>query len=102
MQCFAALDKANKELGYVHRCSRYSSPFPLTVQPCVCAVSRPQHPRFVSSFLVLLYRDMRISNIMEHRTDGEPYLPSGFSSGKKTFHLPGMTWSEPHSFLYSP
>ncbi|CAK0786003.1 hypothetical protein CVIRNUC_009216 [Coccomyxa viridis] len=51
-QCFAALDKANKELGYVHR-------------------------------------DMRISNIMEHRTDGEPYLPSGFSSGKKTFHLPG-------------
>ena len=22
----------------MHRCSRYSSPFPLTVQPCMCAV----------------------------------------------------------------
>ncbi|CAL5228490.1 g11635 [Coccomyxa viridis] len=51
-QCFAALDKANKDLGYVHR-------------------------------------DMRISNIMEHRTDAEPYLPKGYSSGQKTFQLAG-------------
>ena len=61
--------------------------------------ARGSRKQVVHSFLLLsghlpdsydMYRDMRISNIMEHRTDAEPYLPGGFSSGKKTFQLAGL------------
>lgn len=42
-------------------------------------------------------RDMRISNIMEHRTDADPYLPSGFTSGKAMFKLAGKALSSSFS-----
>ncbi|CAL8466107.1 g5643 [Coccomyxa elongata] len=52
-QVFSALDRGNRELGYVHR-------------------------------------DMRISNIMEHRPNANLVLPKGFNKGKaKAFKLPG-------------
>lgn len=34
-------------------------------------------------------RDMRISNIMEHRPDAKLVLPKGFKSKAKQFKLPG-------------
>ena len=68
--------------------------------PLLCACCLKASIRCcMSSSLIIMHRDMRISNIMEHRTDGEPYLPSGFSSGKKTFHLPGMTWACLHACI---
>ncbi len=53
LQVFSALDRGNRELGYVHR-------------------------------------DMRISNIMEHRPNANLVLPKGFNKGRaKAFKLPG-------------
>lgn len=39
----------------------------------------------------LKHRDMRISNIMEHRPEASLILPKGFKSKKKQFKLPGIT-----------
>lgn len=51
-QVFSALDRGNRELGYVHR-------------------------------------DMRISNVMEHRPDAKLILPKGYKGKAKQFKLPG-------------
>ena len=92
-QTFAALDRANRELGYVHRfagaLTGISVPAVQHRAPC----SRDQHS--VVKQMLLLFagcRDMRVGNIMEHRPEGELMLPEGFSKEKKkrnAFKLPG-------------
>lgn len=95
---FTALDRANRELGYVHRSA---------LNLFIVIVDSPLlHTYMVKCQIELRerecapLRDMRVSNIMEHRSDANLLLPKGFDKKRPMqIKLPGMELRKHHELF---